>query len=198
MTHTDEGNSLRLFCAVELPTEVRALAAAHAARLRERFTTPLKVGWEREEKLHLTLKFFGDLAPARIESLTRALTRAAASVPVFEARIQDSGVFPNDQRPRSLWLGFADATGNLASLKMTLEDECARENFPHDARAFQPHVTLARIRLVNGETRRLAKLHEEITFETERFKVGEFVLMRSQLGAGGSTYTVHSRYKLGA
>jgi 2'-5' RNA ligase len=186
MNQTGGQHTWRLFCAVELPTDVRARAYARAARLREGSASAAgKVGWEREEKLHLTLKFFGDLAPARIDALSRALGRAAAGVRPFEARLEGSGVFPSDSRPRVLWLGFSDAGGHLAALHTAVEAECAREGFPREARPFHPHVTLGRVRVVNTDTRGLARLHEELGFESVRFQVGELVLMRSELGAGG-------------
>jgi 2'-5' RNA ligase len=192
-----EQRPARLFCAVELPPAVRARASAHAARLRETSAAAGMISWEREEKLHLTIKFFGDIVPARIGQLSDALRRASAIVSPVEARLEGAGVFPSHSRPRVLWLGIGDAGGNLAALQEAVEAECAREGFPRDARPFHPHVTLARVRAVNRETRSLARLHEELGFEPVRFQVGEVVLMRSELGARGSTYTALSRQELG-
>ena len=125
----DQGTSqkpLRLFCAVELPPEVRARAAAHAASLREDSEgARAKVGWEREEKLHVTLKFFGDVSFARLDALERALARAAARSCAFATRLEGCGVFPNPARPHVLWLGVADDEGLFAALWRNLEDECA-------------------------------------------------------------------------
>ena len=58
---------LRLFFAVELPEEVRGQAAEHAARLRREFPQA-KAGWERPEKMHVTLKFLGDVDASRVAS----------------------------------------------------------------------------------------------------------------------------------
>ncbi|MDT7605394.1 MAG: 2,3-cyclic 3-phosphodiesterase [Acidobacteriota bacterium] len=196
MTQTDEQKSLRLFCAVELPTDVRARAAAHAARLRAGVATPLKVSWEREEKLHLTLKFLGDLAPERSEQLARAVARAATRIPLFEGRLEGTGVFPAPSRPHVLWLGVHDATGKLAALQAAVEEECARADFPRDPRPFHAHVTLARLRDTRGDARRLARQYLKLGFEPVSFPIGEIVLMRSELGAGGSTYTALSRETL--
>jgi 2'-5' RNA ligase len=196
MDHPATQNLLRLFCAVELPPEVHARAAAHAARLRASLDAPLKVSWEREEKMHVTLKFFGDVAPEGVTPLVDALTRSVSSSKPFALRLAGCGVFTSVSRPNILWLGIADDSAALASLQRTLEDECARANFPRDARRFHPHVTIARIRIVNGASRRLAHLHTEIAFEPISFRVNELTLMRSELGAGGSRYTVLSRHEL--
>lgn len=190
---------VRIFCAVELPEDVRARAAAHIARLREAAARlPLKISWEREEKLHLTLKFLGEIEPARVEALQRAANRAAGSVWKFKARLQGTGAFPAHGNPRVLWLGLEDETNAIAQLQERLEAECALENFPREARPFHPHITIARIRIpVAAPARHLAKLHDEMKFDPPAsFNVNDLTVMRSELGAGGSRYTPLSKHEL--
>jgi 2'-5' RNA ligase len=189
---------MRIFCAVDLPDDVRARAAAHITRLREASNTASlpKISWERAEKLHLTLKFLGELEAARIEALTRAAKRAAESVEAFTVTLAEAGAFPESGNPRVLWLGLRDETKHLAALHARLEEECARENFPREARAFHPHITIARIRIPNASARHLAKLHRETGFEPASFRVNELIVMQSQLGTGGSRYTPLSKREL--
>src|SRR5215210_7270469 len=101
---------MRIFCAVDLPDDVRAQAAAHIARLREAATnaaaSPSKISWERAEKLHLTLKFLGELEPGRIEALKRAAQRATERVEKFALTLAEAGAFPPRGNPRVLWLGL--------------------------------------------------------------------------------------------
>jgi 2'-5' RNA ligase len=187
-------SSLRVFCAVELPEEVREQAADHAARLRERFGEA-RASWPRAENLHLTLKFLGEIERGRIEALTRAAARAAARSEAFRLTVAGAGAFPPRGPARVLWLGVADASGGLARLHGHLEDECAHEGFTREARPFHPHLTLARLRAPQG-ARELARLHEEMGFAALAFNVTELVLMRSELGPGGSRYTPLSRHEL--
>jgi 2'-5' RNA ligase len=193
---------MRIFCAVDLPDDVRAQAAAHISRLREAASaataaSPARISWERAEKLHLTLKFLGELEPARIEALTRAAKRAAAGVEKFAVTLAEAGAFPANGNPRVLWLGLRDETKQLAALHERLEEECARENFPREARAFHPHITLARIRIPNAApVRHLATLHRETKFEPATFNVHELIVMQSELGTGGSRYIPLSRHEL--
>jgi len=192
---------MRIFCAVELPDDVRARVAAHIARLRAAAADlPLKISWERVEKLHLTLKFLGEIEAERREALRRAAERAAGGVERFEARLRDGGAFPPRGNPRVLWLGLDDETQAIARLQERLEAECARENFPREARPFHPHITIARIRIpAAASARHLAKLHGEMKFEPPAsFNVNDLVVMRSELGAGGSRYTPLSRHELKA
>ena len=50
--------SLRVFCAAELPGEIREAAASHAARLRRDFPDA-KARWALPARLHFTLNFIG-------------------------------------------------------------------------------------------------------------------------------------------
>ena len=82
-------------------------------------------------------------------------------------------------------------------MQRALETECAAAGFPHEQRAFRPHLTLARLRSAHG-ARELAAAHREAPFEPQSFKVSELVVMRSELGPGGSRYTPLSRHRLGS
>ena len=185
---------VRVFCAVELPMEVRARAADHIAQLRQA-APDVRASWERAEKMHLTLKFLGEIERSRIDALSQAAERAAKSVAPFDLAIAGTGSFPPRGVPRVLWLGVADASGGLTGLQKRLEDECAGEGFPREKRSFHPHLTIARLRTPQG-AQRLAALHQEMGFEAMVFYITELVVMRSELGPGGSRYTELSRHRL--
>jgi 2'-5' RNA ligase len=185
---------LRVFCAIELPGELRSRVAERVRRLRSEFPD-VRASWEKPEKLHVTLKFLGDIEPARVETLSGAAARAVACVEPFELIIDEPGSFPPHGQPRVLWLGIVDAKGRLAFMQSALETECAAVGFPRESRPFKPHLTLARLRSPHG-ARELAAAHRETPFEPQRFKVSELVLMRSELGPGGSRYTPLSRHRL--
>ena len=186
---------VRVFCAVELPQEVRARAAEHASRLRERFTE-VRASWPHADNLHLTLKFLGGIAQTRVEALSNAASRAAGSIQPFGLTLEGAGAFPPRGVARVLWLGINDSSGALARLQNNLEGECAAAGFAREERPFHPHLTLARIRAPQG-ARELARLHRETGFAAIEFPVTELVLMRSDLGAGGSRYTEISRHEFG-
>ena len=195
MTQPQPPALVRLFCAIELPPEVRALAAAHAASLRACGAGPFKVSWEREEKLHITMKFFGEVAAEMIEPLSEAAGRVAVRVRPFELRLRETGVFPSPSRPHVLWLGVSDEAERLYHLQRQLEDEFARAGARRDSRPFHAHVTVARLRAAGPAERRLARRHLELGFEPSGFNAAEVVLVRSQLGPGGSVHTPLSRHE---
>lgn len=183
----------RMFCAVALPEEVRSRAAAHIKALRER-AQQARASWPGAESLHITLKFLGDIETARVNSLSAAAARASEEVEPFELAIDGAGAFPPRGTPRVLWLGVSDAAGKLAQLQQRLEAECASEGFAREARkSFHPHLTIARLRAPAGASL-LASAHQELGFASMPFMVNELLVIRSQLGPGGSRYTEISRH----
>ena len=190
-----QAQTLRVFCAVELPQEVRAHVAAHIEQLRDA-APDVRASWEREEKLHITLKFLGEIAPERVEALSEAAARAVEESEPFILAIEGAGAFPPRGNPRTLWLGIRDSANALAHLHQRLEEECARAGFRREERPFHPHLTLARIRAPQG-ARELARLHQETDFETAEFAVANLVVLRSELGPRGSRYTEVSRHEFG-
>lgn len=188
--------ALRLFCAIELSDEARGRALEHITRLR-RSLPDVRAGWERAEKLHITLKFFGDVEQRIVTDLSLATERAAHSVAPFTLDIAGAGVFVTRGSARVLWLGAQDASGNLKRLHESLERECAAHGFARETRPFHPHLTVARLRQPAGANA-LAAQHRELGFPAMALHVNELVLMRSELGSNGSRYTPLTRYNLTA
>ena len=188
-------STLRVFCAIEVPDDLRARVAGHLDQLRRSFPG-VPIRWERAEKLHLTLKFFGGVEAVRIGALEEALRIAARSTPAFALTIAGTGAFPGRGAPRVLWLGVTEASGELGRLHERAERECAARGFPPERRAFHPHLTLARLdRTPASEARRLAQLHSQAEFTAE-FAVDHVALVKSELRPSGSIHTVLSRHPL--
>ena len=185
---------VRVFCAIELPPEVRLSAAKHIATLREG-APHVRASWDRAEKLHITLKFLGEIEQGRIEALSGAAARAVEGVQGFDLCIEGAGAFPPRGLPRVLWLGVTDPSGGLARLWHRLEDECAAEGFAREKRPFHPHLTIARLRAPEG-ARRLAEMHKQAGFKAASFTTAELTVVKSELGKGGSRYSTISQHKL--
>jgi len=185
----------RVFVAIELPAEIRNRVTHHIANLR-RQVPDARASWSREENLHLTLKFLGDIPVTRVEALSRATARAAQTICSFSLSTEGCGSFPPRGTPRVLWIGIEDPAELLHPLHRALEDACADEGFARERRAFHPHLTVARLRRPKG-ARPLADLHRQAGFERMGFAVGRLCVIRSELSYAGSRYTVIARHALG-
>lgn len=186
--------SWRIFCAIDLAASVRASLMRHINRLREAVPNA-QASWSPEENIHLTLKFLGEIQTSRVSNLSNAAARAVVTIPSFQITLENTGVFPKHGAPHVLWIGVHDESGKLSELQTRLEEECARDGFAREERAFHPHLTIARLRKPQG-ARALAAAHEEMRFEPVDIAVGELLVIRSEPSGAGSRYTVISRHPL--
>jgi 2'-5' RNA ligase len=107
--------------------------------------------------------------------------------------VEGAGAFPSRGAVRVLWLGIRDEAGLFAHLHRRLEDECEAAGFKREARAFKPHLTLARLR-PSPDALALSEAHRRTPFGPHPFRVSELIVMRSELAPGGSRYTPLSRH----
>lgn len=186
----------RVFCAVELPAGVLKRVTQHIARLKEA-SPDAQASWSRVDNIHLTLKFLGDIPPASVQNLSEAAAQAVTGLEPFTISLEQTGVFPTHGSPRVLWIGVNDFEGKLRKLQIRLEDQAERLGFQKEARAFHPHITLARLRKPQ-HARALAVVHKATQFDPAAVAVAELLVIRSELSSEGSKYTIISRHPLSA
>ena len=184
----------RIFTAIDISDEVRRKVSAYIENLRGEFWQ-IRVGWEKPEKLHLTLKFLGDIDNEQLKNLTEVVEKTARQISDFKLRISDTGVFPSPRNARILWLGLKDERGSLQSLNEILESECEAVGFAREKRNFKAHLTIARLREPQ-KSRELAQKHLQNEFEAVEFEAREVVIYESKLLLQGSVYSVVSKHKL--
>jgi 2'-5' RNA ligase len=178
----------RTFCAIELPDEVRTRLHDHVRRLREA-VPDASASWSRPENVHLTLKFFGNVPKGKLPRISEAAKRATQEFSSFSIRIGGTGVF----RTQVLWIGIEDPSGQVSALQRRFEEECAKEGFAKENRAYKPHLTIARIRRPEG-ARKLTETHQQTRFDAVELTVREIVVFRSELSPKGSRYTAISKH----
>ena len=185
---------MRLFLALELgPRERKAIRQATAPM---RKAAP-EASWVWEENLHLSIKFFGeqpDTAPVRLSTV---LAPVAARHQPLDLRISGLGAFPNLRAPRVVWMGVQHDP-RLELMHHDVEATCAANGYPLDARAFRPHITLARIRdeLPLANARALAVAARAVGY-TGVQRVSALSLLESTLAPGGPRYTKVASIPLG-
>lgn len=166
----------------------------HILKLRKA-VPDVAASWSRVENIHLTLKFFGNVAVDRIPVITAAASRAVGEFSSFTIGVGNTGVFPRPSRAQVLWIGVTDPSGKLSALQERLENECAAEGFPQEDRAYRPHLTIARIRRPEG-ARRLVDTHLQMNFPITDIEPNELILFRSELSPKGSKYTAVSKHPI--
>lgn len=186
---------MRIFVGIDLSDEAREMAAEYIDGLRREFPNT-RVGWERAEKLHLTLKFLGEIDEDQLGRLKNAVSRVVKEVKPFGLEISDTGVFPQVEKPRVLWLGVSGNIDALNDLYQRIETECEKEGFPREQRKFNPHLTIGRVRQPqNGGE--LAKQHLQNSAEPAGMQVSELVIFLSTLQPTGSIFKKLFKFRLG-
>jgi len=189
---------LRCFVAIKLPEEVKAGLSRLQAELKSGKQSPIK--WVDPYNIHLTLKFLGNVNLDMTTQITGAIGEAARGVSPFHLEIKGLGVFPNPRRVQVIWVGMSGEVDKLLQLQKGIESALARLGFAPEARAFTPHLTLARVRerASPDERQKLGELIASTKFETEyTFPVEAVSLMRSQLTREGAIYSQISSVELG-
>lgn len=192
--NTDRTSQWRMFCAFELPESLQLAIAEHSRKVRDA-VLDAAASWVRAENIHLTVKFFGNVEPAKAPLISAAAERVVKEFSPIQIAVGKTGVFPRPSRPQVLWIGIEDRSGALLKLQQRLEAEFAREGFPKEDRAFRPHLTIARIRKPQNANR-LAETHLGFEFSDVAVTLSELVLFRSEMSSKGSKYTAISRHRL--
>ena len=176
---------MRLFLAINLPPEVRRDILDATATLRE--TAP-EVSWLDEPRLHLTLKFFGEQPPERLDTIASAATAVAAQHRALVMSLGGIGAFPNFRRARVVWMGV-EHDPRLELLHHDVEVAYEALGFEVEGRPFRPHLTLARLKhpLPEERLRKLSRAARQVDFSTE-CDVQSIDLMESELLAAGAAY----------
>jgi 2'-5' RNA ligase len=178
---------MRLFVAINLPSDTRESLYADAAHLRAATTT---VRWTAAASLHVTLKFLGEQDEARVADLTRALVSVAAKHGSIEAQTTSLGAFPNFRRPRVVWVGMTGET-ELRALARDIDAALGPLGLAPESREFRAHLTLGRVKgeVSAAESAALSSAARQ-ALPAREVSVRTIDLMRSELGPGGSRYSV--------
>ena len=176
---------MRTFVAVFPPSEVRE-TLSHAAR-----DLPASKDFRLivPEKLHLTLKFLGEVAEDDLARLRQALGPLRDRHEPFEVSIAGFGAFPSERRARILWAGIGEGSESLRVVARNIEDLLEPAGFDREKRPYVPHLTLGRAR------DRRAKLDDpDVSPPALRFTVSGVDLVQSVPEAGSVIYSVRKTY----
>lgn len=177
---------IRLFTGIALPDPVKErliLACMGLSGAR----------WRREDQLHLTLRFIGEVEEPVADDVVSAL--AEIRRPCFDLSIAEVGAFGERKRPRVLWAGVRP-NPELSHLQAKVETALVRAGLPPENRKFHPHVTLAMLDRSVPAGRLGEWLASNNHLWLPPFRVDSFELFSSQLSQSGAIYTIEESFPL--
>jgi len=181
---------LRLFIAIAIPPDVRQEIGRAQGQLKLD-TAPGAIRWTRPEQFHVTLKYLGDVPAAQVAALEKAVATVCAGCPNLQLTARGIGFFPNAQRPRVIWAGAEDDSGQLTELHRQLDDAVRPFAPAEKPGKFSGHITLGRFK--PGRHAAVEKLLERVTVFRDRqfggWLAGEVEIVRSELTSTGAMHT---------
>lgn len=185
----------RLFLALDVDDAVRK-RLMHAMQALKQVVP--KARWCREDALHLTLWFFGTLPLTAVTEIAAAVGPVAQETAAFACCLKGIGGFPSLVRPRVVWAGVGEGSAAVMTLAQRVREALELAGFGAEARAFVPHVTLARI---NERSALDAEMLERAlpgaaTREFGSSEIDRLVLYSSELQPAGPVYNVVDSWEL--
>ena len=181
--------SIRCFIAIELEEVIHKNLSKLQSRLQKKLLHDSKIRWVKPDRIHLTLKFLGDVADTAIPEICTAVSQAAALNQPFDFEIGNCGCFGSADSARVLWVGVTGGQEDLETLHQAVDTNLANIGFSPERRKFNPHLTLARIR--NAATGRNARKIVEKLDPTilGAQNASEITVFQSNLTPAGPIYT---------
>ena len=183
---------MRTFIAIDLEP---GLGPALQGLVRALKATRADIRWAQTNGLHLTLKFLGEIDEEKAAVVKRILGEVVGRHASFPLRLEGTGAFPGEHRPRVLWAGFAVEPGLLA-FHEELEHELEREGFRREERPFHPHLTLGRVKGPGRIREAMLELEKHRNGSLGEMPVHKVALFESRLRPEGAEYSVLADYEL--
>jgi RNA 2',3'-cyclic 3'-phosphodiesterase len=176
--------TIRAFVALDLDSVSVRRVARVADRLRMGSGAP-SAAWTPSAKLHVTLKFMGELPVDAVLSLGNALGALVAGKKAPRPGSFRLDAFPSVEEAEIVVAALEDPFGDLRKLAASLDKIASKQGCPIDVRPFRPHVTLARLKRPY-DTRRW--LRQELAGGADECSAASITLYRSDRGTERSTY----------
>lgn len=180
---------IRLFIALKIPEEIKDKLFSYCFDASE---NPSRFKWEAKEKIHLTLKFIGDVKEELLPGIIDEI-EFVKSYSTFKFTISKFGFFFRNKEAKILWCNL-DTDDSLVLLVAELNKRLGKFGIEVEKRKFKGHLTLLRIKRTVNE--KFVQSFKEYKFDPVSFKTNQVALIQSVLKLTGSEYRVLKIYEL--
>jgi len=151
----------------------------------------------KNDNLHITLKFLGEVLVEETPAICAAVERACESIDDFEITCGGLGAFPHQERPRTLWMGVEQGLEEIRELQSAVDHSTQQLGYSGENRLFVPHLTLGRMRNFQGDYERLQQLFDLYSpGPLTTTHITEIITYASFMERGMPSYEVLGRCKL--
>ena len=178
----------RLFIALKIPLNIRKNIVNFTKEFLQGFE---KYKWEKIDKIHLTLKFLGDIKEELVNEVIKKIS-FMNKYKKFECGYDKFDFFYRNGKPSIFFLKL-QMEERINDLVIRLNNELELLNIPREKKEFHAHLTLLRLK-GNEDMDPLIKMTDKIL--NTKFTADEITLYQSRLLSHGSIYKELLNYKL--
>lgn len=184
---------MRTFVAIDLEHDIKEKLSTFIQNLEKH--NP-KIRWVKNQGMHLTLKFIGEVDENRASEVRSVLMGLSLRHKPFPLKLVGTGSFPPKSRhPRILWVGIEKSLA-LISMQKDIEAMLEELSISREKRAFFPHMTLGRVKSNHNIEPVLEELAENRETIFGRMKVKEITYYKSTLKPTGAEYSSLAKIQL--
>jgi 2'-5' RNA ligase len=147
------------------------------------------------QNIHITLKFLGDVQENNIDKIEQIIRDSVKKIEPFKIKLKGTGVFPNKNYIRIVWIGIMD-TEILSTIATNIDENLSQLGFKKEKRGFSAHLTIGRVKSAKNKTHLLKAIDNYSNFEFASLEVSSIKLKKSDLTPKGPIYTTLKEVKL--
>jgi len=184
---------IRIFFAIDLPETHKEEIGLFIGGLKKKSKSH-GIRWTKPENLHITLQFLAEAHTENLEALLKNVRKhVEGKIKNVSFHFGELQLFPNPYRPRVIVLTI-EPQEHLRQLSSLIGQGIQATQYPLEARPFKAHLTLGRIKYMQGVN--LNFLTGETLLSKEGINIFEVVLFRSEPLPEGSHYTILDKIQL--
>jgi 2'-5' RNA ligase len=154
-----------------------------------------KIKWVDLSTLHVTLFFLGDTTEPVAKVVCKFISDSFSQTNAFSLLISGLGAFGERGNPRVIWIGL-EPNKHLNDIQHRVEQLAVALGFQPDARGFNPHITIARVKSKSNASRVYRVLSEYGPQIQQQVHIDEVILYKSELTPIGAMYTKYCSQNL--
>ena len=149
----------------------------------------------KPKNVHITLKFLGDTEEEKIDEIEEIMKNAIKDVDPFDIELKSTGVFPNQNYMKVIWIGINNGE-KIGIIADKVDEELSNIGFEKEKRKFSAHLTIGRVKSAKNKDQLVQIIEKYKEFEFADVKVDSIKLKKSELTPKGPIYTTLKEIKL--
>lgn len=180
----------RGFIAIDIPINKKLLEMENEIK-----NTGADMKLVEPENIHVTLKFLGDTDEEKISEIENIIKNSVKDINTFNIKLKGSGVFPNKNYMKVIWIGLENAEP-IGEIAKKMDKQLQNLGFEPEKRGFSAHLTIARVKSSRNKEKLLQIIQKYQDVEFATIEVNSFKLKKSDLTPKGPIYTTLREIKL--